>query len=89
MTNPADDSTPVTIFETGNPAVLAVAKSLLEEAGITFFASGEGVQDLFAGGSIGGLNPFVGPVHVQVSAEDADRARELLAELEGAEAPDR
>lgn len=81
MSTPHDDSAPVTIFETGNPAVLAVAKSLLEEAGITFFASGEGVQDLFAAGSIGGFNPLVGPVHVQVPAEDAERARAALSAL--------
>ena len=80
MSSDTDDS-PVTVFETGNPAVLAVAKSLLEEADITFFASGEGIQDLFAGGSIGGFNPLVGPVHLQVPAEDADRARAVLRAL--------
>ena len=82
MTTERDDRAPVTVYETGNPAVLAVVKSLLEEAGITFFASGEGVQDLFAGGSIGGFNPLVGPVHVQVPAAEAERAREMLADLE-------
>ncbi len=74
---------PVTVLETSDPALLAVAKSLLEEAKIEFFASGEGVQDLFAWGRFGtGYNPIVGPVRLLVPAEDAEQAKALLRDLE-------
>jgi len=73
---------PVTVLETGDPGLVAVAKSLLESAGIRFFAKGEAVQDLFAWGRFGtGFNPFVGPVQLQVAAEDADDAKALLRGL--------
>lgn len=77
-----DASDPVTVLETGDPALLAVAKSLLEAADIHYFAKGEGLQDLFAWGRFAtGFNPFVGPVQVQVAAEDADEASALLRDL--------
>jgi Putative prokaryotic signal transducing protein len=72
---------PVTVLETSDPALLAVAKSLLEGEGIEFFAPGEDLQDLFAGGRLGGFNLFVGPVHLQVPADDAARAREVIRDL--------
>jgi hypothetical protein len=73
----ADDL--VTVLETSDPAVLVVAKSVLDAAGIRYLARGEGVQDLFAWGRVGtGFNPFTGPVHLQVAAADAEQARELL-----------
>jgi hypothetical protein len=74
---------PVTVLESGDAALLAVAKSLLESAGIPFFAKGEGVQDLFAAGRFGtGFNPFVGPVRLQVAAEDVNDAKALLRDLD-------
>ncbi len=74
---------PVTVLETGDPALLAVAKSLLEDAGIEYFAKGEGVQDLFAWGRFGtGFNPIIGPVQLQVAADEADEARERLKDLQ-------
>jgi hypothetical protein len=72
---------PVTVLESGDPAVLAVAKSLLESADIPFFAKGEGLQNLFAGGTLAGFNPFVGPVELQVSPDDAADARAVLIKL--------
>ena len=74
---------PITVLESGDPALLAVAKSLLEGAGIQYFAKGEGVQDLFAGGRIGaGFNPFTGPIQLQVAADDAEQAKALLGDLD-------
>lgn len=74
---------PVTVLETGDPALLAVAKSLLEDAGILYFAKGEGTQDLFAAGRFGtGFNPIIGAVQLQVAADDADEARERLRDLQ-------
>jgi hypothetical protein len=82
MTKSHRSAEPVTVLESGDPAVLAVAKSLLENAGIQYFAKGEGVQDLFAWGRFGtGFNPVVGPIQLQVPAEDAARAKELLHDL--------
>ncbi len=72
---------PVTVFESGDPALIGVAESLLEEAEIEFFAKGEGIQDLFAAGRIGRVNPVVGPVQLQVAAEDAEQAVAALHEL--------
>lgn len=72
----------VTIFETGNEAIVAVVKSLLDEAQIKYLAQGDGVQDLFGVGVIGtGFNPITGPVVFQVMPEDAEYARELLKDV--------
>lgn len=78
----------VTVFATGNPALLAIAKSLLQEAGIRYFAKGEGLQHLFGAGSIGGFNPALGPVEIQVDIEDEHEARELLQDLENGARPE-
>ena len=75
-------SGPVTVLESSDPGLLAVAKSLLEDANIEYFAKGEGVQDLFAVGRFGtGFNPFVGAIQLQVAAEDAEEAKTLLRDL--------
>jgi hypothetical protein len=82
MTKDYQSTDPITVLESGDPALLAVAKSLLESADIECFAKGEGVQDLFAGGRLGtGFNPFAGPVQLQVAAEDAEEAKALLRHL--------
>ena len=79
----------VTVLATGNPALIAIAKSLLEEAEIRYFVKGEGLQDLFAAGRLGvGFNPIVGPVEIQVDRQDAKEARALLVELEEGDADD-
>jgi len=76
----------VTVYETGNPAIISIAKSILNSENINFFMKGEGVQDLFGGGRIGtGFNPLVGPVQVQVDEKNASLARELLSELDESE----
>ena len=69
-------SEPVTVFETSNPAVLAVAKSLLESADISFYAAGENTQSVF------GFTPITGPVRIEVSADDATDAKALLSDLD-------
>ena len=73
----------VTVMETGDPGLIMVAKSILEEADIKYYAKGEGVQHLFGAGTFGsGFNPLTGPVQIQVSREDFAEALELLKELE-------
>jgi putative signal transducing protein len=73
MMNEDVGKAPVTVLESSDPAVLAVAESLLEEAGIEFFAKGEEIQDLFGG--------ILGAVQLQVAAADADEATAVLREL--------
>ncbi len=76
----------VTVFDTGEPADVLVAKSLLEAEGIEFFAKDEGVQDFFGAGRLGsGFNTMAGQVEIQVRPEDADRARQLLERLDEGE----
>ncbi|MDW7650148.1 MAG: DUF2007 domain-containing protein [Bacillota bacterium] len=70
----------VTVLKAQDLSELLVAKSVLEGAGIRYFAKGEGLQNLFGGGRFGlGFNSLVGPVEIQVSKEDVEAARALLA----------
>jgi hypothetical protein len=72
----------VPIFETGHDGVIAIVKSMLDEAQIQYLAQGEGVQDFFGVGVIGtGFNPITGPVVFKVMPEDEDYARELLKDV--------
>jgi hypothetical protein len=69
----------VTVLSAPDGNIVAVAKSLLESAGIRCIARGEGLQELFAGGRIGaGFNPAMGPVEIQVLPEDEVEARRIL-----------
>lgn len=75
----------VTVFETGDPAAIALVKSLLDSAGIDFSAKGDNIQDLFGVGRFpGGANLVTGPVEFQVRPEDAAKARSLLSDLDRA-----
>jgi hypothetical protein len=76
----------LTVYETGNPAFIVFAKSILESEDIKYYFKGEGIQDLFAGGRLGtGYNPVIGPVEIQVNEKDAEKARELLNQMEKGE----
>jgi hypothetical protein len=61
----------VTVLVTRDHSELALAKSLLEGAGLPFFARNEEVENLIA----------AGPVEVQVRPEHEAEARELLRDL--------
>lgn len=70
----------VTVLETGDQTLIAVAKSVLDGAGIPCIARNERLQNLFGWGSIGtGFNAAMGPIRLQVLKEDAEAATELLA----------
>jgi hypothetical protein len=65
----------VTVFETSDVVLTALAKATLEAEQIPYVSQGKGLQDwLFPGVQ----NAVTGPVRFQVAAEDADRAREAL-----------
>ncbi len=72
----------VTILSTGDRGAIAMAKSLLEAEGIQYLVKNEAAQDLLAYGGFGGFNPIAGPIEIQVAEEDAEKARELLKDLE-------
>ena len=70
----------VQVFEGGNPAILPLVESVLDEAGIEFSTSSENLQDLFGGGRFGGgWNYLIGPVKFFVREEDEQNARAVLA----------
>ncbi|MBP6444293.1 MAG: DUF3955 domain-containing protein, partial [Gemmatimonadales bacterium] len=74
-----------TVFTTVDTNAMIMAKLMLEVEGIAIIASGEGLQDLFGmGRSVGAFNPVVGPMRIQVATEEAERAREVLAEMAAA-----
>ena len=73
----------VTVFESADAALLAMAKAALERAGIRFVAEGEGIQDLFGMGRLfSGYNLITGAPRIRVTAENAERARQILIELD-------
>ena len=76
----------VTVYETGDPAFIAFAKSILQSEGLKYYIKGEGLQDLFAGGRLGtGFNPVIGTVKIQVDENDVEKAKELLKQIEKGE----
>ena len=73
----------VTILATGDRTLLAIAKGILDDAGIRYLAQGEQVQDLFgAGTAFTGYNPIVGPIELKVLSSDVEHATDLLKQLE-------
>jgi hypothetical protein len=73
-----------TVYATGDPALVALVKSLLEEAEIEYFTKGDEIQNLIGLGGLGGLGYVIEPVEFVVAAKDAPTARELLAHLDDA-----
>jgi hypothetical protein len=73
-----------TVYATGNPGLVALVKSLLEDAEIEYFTKGDEIQDLIGWGRFAGLNYAIGPVEFVVASDDAPTAREMLAHLEDA-----
>lgn len=76
----------VTVFKSGHEGLIALVKSLLDEAEIKYLVKNEGVQDLIGLGVVGtGFNPVIGPVQIQVLPEDEAEAREILKDVEASE----
>ncbi|HET6477037.1 MAG TPA: DUF2007 domain-containing protein [Thermoleophilia bacterium] len=66
---------PLCVYRSTQRGRLPFAESLLQSAGIPFVAAGEHLQQLT------GLDVF-GPAELYVSADDADDARAVLADLD-------
>jgi hypothetical protein len=84
---PDPDRGLVSVLETGNPAEMAFAESLLLEAGIDYTKQGDRVQDLFGIGRLGGFNVLTGPAKLLVAEQDAEAARHLLRDQPPAPLP--
>lgn len=68
-----------TVLETGDAALLAVARSLLEAEGIPCFVRGDQLQEFLGWGRLpSGVNLVTGPAQLQVERKRADEARQLL-----------
>ncbi len=84
---PADRQAPepfemATVLETGDQSLIAVAKSVLDSAGIPCIARNERLQNLFGWGTVGtGFNVAMGPIRLQVLKEDESDARQMLTAL--------
>lgn len=73
----------VSVYKTGNQAIIAVVKSILDEAEIKYMAMGDNLQNLFGLGTIGtGYNILTGPVDFRVMPEDEEYAKELLKDID-------
>jgi Putative prokaryotic signal transducing protein len=71
---------PVTVLETLDSGLMAVAKSLLQAADIPFVVEGEGIVHLL-GAARPGLNPLAEAPALRVAPDDAEHARAVLADL--------
>ena len=59
-----------------------MAKSILDDAKIGYYAKNENSEDLIGIGVVGtGYNPVIGPIELQVLEENAGEAKKLLKEL--------
>ena len=75
---------PVSIFRSIDPGRIALAKSILQSAGVTFAMSNERMQTLGASPFFMPAGPMLaGPVEIVVDRADADDARLLVQDLEG------
>lgn len=72
----------VTVLEAEDPAELALAESLLREAGIPFVKRGDYLHNQFVFGTLGlGFNDVAGAVVIQVAEEHAEAADQALEEI--------
>jgi hypothetical protein len=72
----------VTVLAAGDDTKIEMARSLLDAAGIGYWVKGERLQDLFGAGRLGpGYNVAIGPILLQVDAQDAEAAIAVLQEI--------
>jgi Putative prokaryotic signal transducing protein len=69
----------VPVLRTGDPGLVAVAKSILDAAGIAYFIRGETLRNVIGWG---GVNAGLGDAEFQVRGADAPDALRLLEQLE-------
>jgi len=80
--DPNPDTELVTVFTTSEMGLLPLAKMALEQEQIEYFVREAPKSPISAGGkSFRGATAMV-PIEIQVASDQADRARELLTDLE-------
>ena len=78
----------VTVLETADPSLLMVAKSLLDVENLPSFVEGEGVYEGLGAGRVAEADLPMGPGRLRVHPQDAEAARELLANLQPLDEPE-
>ena len=73
----------VTIFKSGDPAIIPIVKSLLDDAGIQYFLKDEYTQSWMGlqGWGLGRNNVLIGYAEFQVNKNDEVEAREMLKDF--------
>jgi hypothetical protein len=69
------------VLALSDPGMLALAESILDEAGIRFYVTNDITAGLFGAGQLGGQNQFAGPQVLRVQASRWEEAKELLTAL--------
>lgn len=73
----------VTVMASGDPFLIAIAKSLLNEAEIPFIARGEVLQDVTGAGRFGfGFHQITDAIELNVPTDLSDIALQLFSSLE-------
>ncbi|MCX6362933.1 MAG: DUF2007 domain-containing protein [Actinobacteria bacterium] len=67
----------VPVTTVGDAGLANLVRGVLEQAGIEAVIGGTGTEDVYP-------TPMVNPYHILVREEDADRAREVLAQYDAA-----
>jgi hypothetical protein len=75
---PGPDIRLVTVLSTSDPGLVAIVKSLLDDAGLDYFVRGDALHNVIGWG---GFNPALSDAEFQVREEDAEAATTLLARL--------
>jgi hypothetical protein len=73
MSEKEDAENLVSVYKTDNPAIIALVKSMLDEAAIEYMAKGDDIAGVYP------INVF--PVDFQVMPANAEMARELLKDI--------
>jgi hypothetical protein len=70
----------VPVFIVEDEAELMLVQSIMNQSGIPYLAKGENLQHLFGFGGWKAVSPLTGPVEIHVRMDDAEAARNILAE---------
>jgi len=72
----------VTLFSTGNSNLMAIVKSILDDAKMQYFVKNEKTLDIIGAGRFGfGYNPLTGMMELLVDKDDKEEAKMVLKDL--------
>ena len=78
-TNPMGEI--VTIYETSELTEVALIEAALQEANIKYNIRGEELSGIIAGGLLGGFNPVVGGIKIEVEKSNAEKGIEIIKSI--------